>query len=915
MAEFNGILYRKAGGTIELNRSVGSFCVVESAKLEDKWQDGGVVTLVLQTTEVLTFYSGDYIIARGNRYLVCKTISEYRTLDDGRHQYTVPLHSPDALFKNALMYNTMEHEDGGVYSWSRPNNFIMELGSVEVLVKTCCYNVNEVMGSRVFKLGTIDASVNNEYRVINFSDRNCFAALKQTCEDFDTFYTIRVNTDETPDSDYIVDIGVEPGTFPETLQVGMRQGIAELTMNYADEGVYTQFVVLGSSENLPRGYEHERLQLDEDLMGTPPVYAGSLIVDESKYARWGRKRMELIFDDIKPTRTGTITSIPEDNIFAFYDTSLSEVLAVEENWNPVGGTVHILDGNLLGYTFEIMAFHSGTYKITIKQISDSNGLLLPNADNETFRFSAGMKYNLAGIALPNSYVVDAKTRLKAAAVNAINGYWTQPRASFSLTPDPFFLREKETDISCGWLIPIKHDALEIDKSIRVTSVTYDLLKDTYFDIDSVEVADITGKDNFMNSVHRQIATTRSIVNGTGARNVYEAKMISRQRILDDYAKSQNLPNWATFMEILSSGKGLWKDEDGEWWLNVNAIKAGAISATMINVNDLIVKCLLTDVDDQGFRFDIRTINIDNDQVSQFRLYDPDSSVKAKIEMQGSGSEVFMNIENAQIGTSTDKDGFHVNDIDEYGNRTERVKLAKGEMFLSNENTGKEMLIGTDKIVFNQTAAGETTELATLNIELIPRMIFASDWSGMTESQKKAIPLAYIYDLNNTITNIYRYGGYAIPGTNVTLYASSVTSTDSRWTDMNNALGDTPSIFAYCNKYNEEPRLYLAFDVSTLPSNAIITQFTIEAKVKGALGWFTTNKIWGGVLWDGSEQWDWDIANNDTEQLRYTSRAGQFTKTQMTNMRALFRSDLNGNAAAGREVLVYYAKLTLTYVTQ
>ena len=106
--------------------------------------------------------------------------------------------------------------------------------------------------------------------------------------------------------------------------------------------------------------------------------------------------MELVFDYIKPSRTGTITGVPVDNIFAFYDTGLADIIAVEPNWTPVGGTVHILDGNLMGYTFEIIGFHSGTQKITIKQISDSNGYVLPNDESETFRFAEGMKYNFEG---------------------------------------------------------------------------------------------------------------------------------------------------------------------------------------------------------------------------------------------------------------------------------------------------------------------------------------------------------------------------------------------------------------------------------------------------------------------------------------------------------------------------------------
>jgi len=239
--------------------------------------------------------------------------------------------------------------------------------------------------------------------------------------------------------------------------------------------------------------------------------------------------------------------------------------------------VHILDGNLMGYTFEIIGFHSGTYKITIKQISDSNGLVLPNEEEETFRFAEGMKYNLAGISLPDSYVVDAKTSLKAAAVEAME-YWTNPRGSFSLTPDPFFLRTNEVDISCGWLIPIKHDALEINKSIRVTSVTYDLLKDTYFDIDSVEVADITGKDNFMNSVHKSTQRSLNMLRDQGIINSPTAKDSNLTALLNRIALSLHLPNWDTLLEMLGNDKGLFTmiNEEGEdiHVVNVDLLRAG-----------------------------------------------------------------------------------------------------------------------------------------------------------------------------------------------------------------------------------------------------------------------------------------------------------------------------------------------------
>ena len=83
------------------------------------------------------------------------------------------------------------------------------------------------------------------------------------------------------------------------------------------------------------------------------------------------------------------------------------------------------------------------------------------------------------------------------------------------------------------------------------------------------------------STHRQVATNRNIVNGTGANNVYSAKLLSRQRILDDYAKSQGLPNWGTFMEILIPEKAFGMKR--KRWLNV-ATKAGAIGQ-LINASN------------------------------------------------------------------------------------------------------------------------------------------------------------------------------------------------------------------------------------------------------------------------------------------------------------------------------------------
>jgi hypothetical protein len=160
---------------------------------------------------------------------------------------------------------------------------------------------------------------------------------------------------------------------------------------------------------------------------------------------------------------------------------------------------------------------------------------------------------------------------------------------YAITIDPKII---SVEIVPNMGFHIEHSALGIDKVINVQQVIYDLSKESPYDIESILISDLKTDDSRADSTHRQIATNRNIVNGTGANNVYSAKLLSRQRILDDYAKSQNLPNWSAFMDILNSGKGLWKDEDGNWWLNVAAIKAGAIGAELINVTQLIANSVI-----------------------------------------------------------------------------------------------------------------------------------------------------------------------------------------------------------------------------------------------------------------------------------------------------------------------------------
>ena len=382
MARFDYILHRADGvTTVELNSQVGTFRAVTSERLTAVRQEVSSAELILVSSEAFTVNVGDWIQAKGIRLYCMSTIDKYTCSEDNNREYQLTFYSPEYYLRLAILYNTSESESGGVYSYSRVDNTYPSVGTFEDFVKLCCYNCNSVQGARLFKVGTISEDIATDIRVITFSDYNCLAVMKQSCESFETTWKVRVNEDPEPDSVFVIDFGVAIEDFPVTLKVENAQGLTSIDVTASDRDVYTQFVIKGGSENLPSDYPYPNLQLDEDPSSTPPILANSMIKLPDLYSRWGKSIKELTYEDIKPSRTGTVTSISE-NILKFTDSDL-----IGAAWSPVGGTIHFVSGHLIGFTFNCQDFNSVTGEITIESAEENNGFVLPSPTDSYYRIN------------------------------------------------------------------------------------------------------------------------------------------------------------------------------------------------------------------------------------------------------------------------------------------------------------------------------------------------------------------------------------------------------------------------------------------------------------------------------------------------------------------------------------------------
>ena len=444
-------LLHKANGTdtAELNKQVGGFSAISSVLVKLNHNKVGEMELKL-SAPAYTIAIGDWVEAKGKRFYCLNNWKEYIP-----GEFSVTLLTVEGFGLTSNFYHCIESFDT-VYSWSRDNNKV-DTGSLKTFGEFFCYNVNYQQNTRLFKLGSFPEGMDEDYRVLSFTNENALSCLYEFCTAYKVRYEFVLNEDE--DSLYILNFYAEDVVYPETFSYEKQGGLYDLNISNADGQVYTEFVVLGSEDNLPADYPYTELHLSD-------TYPLSMVKYPDKYATWGRSVKELRLD-VKPSRVGSVTAEVPADLNSFIDSDLINAL-----WSPVGGVIHIVEGPLLGFEFNVSDFNATTGKVTIEQNTEG-ATTLPEA--EYYKFTEGTKYTITGIPLPASYLTDAEARLLTES-EPHRLYWSEPRYDARINVRPKFL-EENGEIEAGMLLPVVHEAISLNRNFRVQSIAYDPRKE------------------------------------------------------------------------------------------------------------------------------------------------------------------------------------------------------------------------------------------------------------------------------------------------------------------------------------------------------------------------------------------------------------------------------------------------------
>lgn len=473
------IIVRHPGGTTALLTSRARKSGVTKAEQSITLLGADTVAITVKSATPLTFHLGDQIDVYGKTYTL-NQLPGIKKTGNRNFEYTLTF--------EGVQYELIDVQ------FLLPDDTVLDsfTGDLEDFLGILIGNLTRVYPGK-WVLGVFPA--NTEYKTLTYTEKNCLEVLQDFCTQWGTEFEItQANGVRT------LNIKTAGVNFPYTFRYGRTGGLYELTrQNINSKNVVTRLYVYGGNSNLGNKYRYSRLCLPGKAKNA------SYIENAAAIAAYGLKENTKIFDDIRPERYGEVTAAGSA-YYAFKDATMNFDLNEKDSagntkWLIDGATakVKFTTGNLAGYEFDIHKYDHATKEIQVVPFTDENGMKFPSETSAAFQFGIGDKYFFTDINLPDAYKTDAENELLAEGNKAIAEY-SQPQVQYGLSIDENFIRQFAGELTVvnlfavGDYIPVEDEDIGVNKSVRITAFTRDLLREYKYNItlgDSVTKTTIT----------------------------------------------------------------------------------------------------------------------------------------------------------------------------------------------------------------------------------------------------------------------------------------------------------------------------------------------------------------------------------------------------------------------------------------
>jgi len=423
--------------------TTGAYIDVEAsdAKVSRELCGKDIITFSARTSTFQEFPIGSAVKHAGWMYML-NELPNYEKKGSNEHIYSFNFKSPIFDLEKILFVDVNLDTD-----------FFFN-GTASQMLDLLFFNItrSNVTIPNSFTKGTAPAT---GYKNIQFSNLNCLAALNIICDEFNLEYE-HVQA-------YINLTAKVGNTLALSLEYGKGKGLYNIQRNSVNiDKLITRLYYRGSNRNLPSDYAYDCLH-------------GSVEYIEKNLSTYGMREASITFDEIRPSRTGTISSFVIENT----GTTSEKVKLVDSGMDfdlndyIVSGTtpkISFLTGDMAGFTVDVAAYDHVKKEFLLTPYKDEAGTCFPSS---AIYPAANDTYVLIDINMPSGYLAAAVSALDVKGQAYLDEYCT-PRVSYTLKSDKKYFTENNVAINLGDTFTVVDTDLNISSTCRVISMEYQL---------------------------------------------------------------------------------------------------------------------------------------------------------------------------------------------------------------------------------------------------------------------------------------------------------------------------------------------------------------------------------------------------------------------------------------------------------
>jgi hypothetical protein len=288
---------------------------------------------------------------------------------------------------------------------------------------------------------------------------------------------------------------------------------------------------------------------------TPLLVASPIPFIEKNVNLYGVIEQTLIYEDIIPSRTGKVTAIDAATVYTFIDDSMD--FDINEQLLPgLTPKVTFNTGQLAGFTFDIQRYDPIIKEFTLLKNKMDTTIDVPSPN---FKPVIGDTYVITDINMPVSYLQTAEKILLDRAQKDLDKY-ASPQVSYSVSLDPKFIKRNNIHLNLGDTVYIQDTELEINKKIRITQLTRNIVNENQIQIqlsDTVQAGALTQIINVQQSNASNLqALSNQFQNNTllNGEVVGDLKFTKGTAILPDMPETVDISNFQQVYIEKTTGK-------------------------------------------------------------------------------------------------------------------------------------------------------------------------------------------------------------------------------------------------------------------------------------------------------------------------------------------------------------------------